>query len=134
VTHEPIQVSVECTGDEDPSVAAAPLNVLIRVGAVSSAQIQQLRRVLSELVATLPRSVVIDLTSVDVTSASAVFAVIVGAARKAKSTGATIRVCCAPANLRRSFAVAGLTEAPAEHGAAYSLVFDTPVEADALAV
>jgi anti-anti-sigma regulatory factor len=134
VVHVPIQVTVDCAGDNDPSVAAAPLDVLVRVGTISSAQLQQLRRVLTELVASSSRSVVVDLADVDDANASNVFAVIVGAARKAKLTGASIRVCCSPANLRRSFAVAGLTEAPAEHTAAYSLVFDTAVDADALAV
>jgi anti-anti-sigma regulatory factor len=133
VTHVPIQVTIDCAGDNDPSVAAAPLDVLVRVGTLSSAQLQQLRRVLNDLVAS-PRAVVIDLSGVDHTNASNVFAVIVGAARKAKSTGTTVSVCCSPANLRRSFAVAGLTEAPAEHSAAYSLVFDTAVDADVVAV
>lgn len=130
----PLQISVECDGVDDPSVVDAPLDVVVRVCTVSSAHIQQLRRVLHELVRTAPRSVLIDLAEVDAANASNVFAVVVGAARQAKTGGAVISVCSPPSSLRRSFAVAGLAEAPSDTASAYSLVFGTATESAALAV
>lgn len=130
----PVQVTVACDGVVDPSVSTAPAHVLVRVGPVTSEQVQQLRRLLHELVTTGPRTIVIDLTDMDVTTGAVVFAVIVGAARKARSTGAVIQVCCPPPSLRRAFGVAGLAEGSAGTTAAYSLVFTAPSAAEALAV
>jgi anti-anti-sigma regulatory factor len=135
VAPDPLQITIACDGVTEPSVMNAPLDVVVRVGTVSSAQIQQLRRVLHELVRATPRCVLIDLSGVDDVNAANVFAVVVGAARKAKAAGAVISVCSPPASLRRSFAVAGLAEAPVEDAAgySYSYVFGTDDDAVVLA-
>jgi anti-anti-sigma factor len=130
----PLQVTLACDGVVDPDVSTAPSHVLVRVGPVTSEQVQQFRRVLHELVSTGLRTVVVDLTDLDEASGAIVFAVVVGAARKARSTGAELLVCCPPPSLRRAFGVAGLTEAPAEHTAEYSLVFAAASDSEAFAV
>jgi anti-anti-sigma regulatory factor len=134
VAHVPLQIVIDCDGVTDPSVIDAPLDVLVRIRSVSPAQVQQLRRVLHDLVRTTSRTVRIDLADVDELMAANVFAVVVGAARKAKTSGATVSVCCPPASLRRAFAVAGLADADPDHTAGHAYVFGTVTDDTAVAV
>ena len=125
MTHGSLHISITCDGVADPPVDSAPLDVVISVGRTTSDQVQQLRRVLHELVATAPRSVIVDMSAADPDNAAIVFAVIVSAHRKAKSAGSTIQIVNPPETIRRSFAVAGLPETTIDNNARYTLVFDT---------
>jgi ABC-type transporter Mla MlaB component len=109
-----VHVVVESRTGEPLSVTSAPQDVTIRLGRIGYAEVNELRRLLRELIRTAPRTVDIDLSGLDRTHKPAVFAVVIGAARDARNHGSTIRVRRPPTDLRRGFALARIAEtAPA---------------------
>ena len=105
-----MQIAVQCHPDADPPLDDAPKDVLVRPGRLGSDDLQQLRRILHTLVTTAPRTVTVDVASVDGDRRANVLGVLVGAAREARVTGSVVRVHQPSAEQRRSFATAGIEE------------------------
>ena len=130
-----MQVVVQCQPREDPDLSNAPGTVSIRPGTLTCDDVSQLRRLLHTLVSTSPRTVIVDLADVDVVRRTNVVAVLVGAAREARTTHSSIRVCNAPNDQRRACFVAGIDEA-SHADAGFEIVVGTieAVDAEPVAV
>jgi hypothetical protein len=126
-----VRITVQCQPDQDPLLDTAPAVVVVRPGLLGTDDLQQLRRVLHALVTTAPRTVTVDLSDLDDGRRSNVVAVLVGAARDARTTGSTITVHKPPIDQRRALFVAGIDAAPMVEEATYEIVVGTlPVPAD----
>ena len=117
-----MRVTVQCEPTEDPVLDNAPADVLVRPCVLGTDDLQQLRRVLHQLVTTTRRSITVDLSQIDELRRANVVAVLVGAAREARSTGTVLRVYAAPADLRRALFVAGLEEVFTLDEAVYEVI------------
>jgi anti-anti-sigma regulatory factor len=119
-----MRVIVQSQPDIDPDLSAAPTHVVVRPGALTCDDVSQLRRVLHDLIGSAPRTVTVDLSDVDVVRRTNVVAVLVGAAREARSAQSTVRVYNPPLDQRRALFVAGIDEC-AHADAAYEVVIGT---------
>jgi anti-anti-sigma regulatory factor len=129
-----VQISVQCIPGQDPLLDSAPASVTVRPGTLSTDDLQQLRRILHMLVTTARRTVIVDLSDVDVVRRNNVVAVLVGAAREARRVGSSIRVHNPPADQRRALFVAGVDEVLPLDEPAYEICLGTTPDTEALAV
>jgi anti-anti-sigma regulatory factor len=128
-----VRITVQCEPDHDPALDTAPSQVVVRPCEFGPDDLQQLRRLLHTLVTTSPREVTVDLADVDALRRTNVIAVLVGAAREARTMSSVIRVLNPPADSRRALFVAGVEET-ASGDAAYEIVVGTPTVREVLAV
>ncbi len=120
-----MRIIVECQQGEDPDLASAPATVVVRPADLCGDDVQQLRRVLHALVTTPGRTVVVDLSDVCALRRTNVIAVLVGAAREARTARSALQVAHAPADGRRALFVAGVEEVAAILEPAYEVVIGT---------
>jgi anti-anti-sigma regulatory factor len=124
-----VRMTVLCESHQDPELSGAPTDVQVRPGTLRTDDLQQLRRVLHALVTTAQRTVTVDLSEVDDVRRNNVVAVLVGAAREARTTGSVLRVYDPPADQRRALFVAGLEEVFTADEPAYEVIVGTPLPA-----
>lgn len=122
-----MRIIVHCQPDEDPPLDAAPPSVLLRVGRLSTNDLQQLRRVLHTLVTTARRTVTVELAEGMADHPANVPAILVGAARTARATGSTIRVHSSSLGQRRLLAAAAIDEVAVVDDAEFTVAVGTPV-------
>ena len=120
-----MRVIVQCQPEIDPDLHGAPTSVLVRARALTCEELSQLRRVLHVLVTTRPRTVTVDLGNVDEERRTNVTAVLIGAAREARTKGSTMRVQSPPAEQRRALFVADIEEVGESDGSDYEVVVGT---------
>jgi hypothetical protein len=113
---------VQCEPTDDPVLDRAPADVLVRPCTLGTDDLQQLRRVLHQLVTTARRNVTVDLYQCDDIRRTNVVAVLVGAAREARLTGSTLRTYGAPDGGRHALFVAGIEEVGTVDEASYEVV------------
>ncbi|MFL6238287.1 MAG: STAS domain-containing protein [Actinomycetes bacterium] len=129
-----MRVVVQCKADEDPDIGNAPAVVVVRPCALEVDDLQQLRRILHALVTSANRTVIVELSDVDVVRRTNVIAILVGAARDARSTGSTLVVHNPPNDGRRALFVAGIDEIAQVEGPTYEIVVGTATDCEPLAV
>jgi len=129
-----VRVLVQCVAAEDPDLERAPADVVVRPYDLEPDDLQQLRRVLRTLVTTAARTVIVDLSDVGELRRTNVVAILVGAAREARTTGSTLHVVNAPADGRHALFVAGIDDVSAVPAPAYEVSVGTAPLPEALAV
>ena len=117
-----MRIVVQCVPSGDPNLDQAPTAVIVRPCELETDDLQQLRRVLHTLVTTRQRHVVVDLSDVCALRRTNVVAVLVGAAREARTTRSTLHVYEPPADGRRALFVAGIEEVMTLPESAYEIV------------
>lgn len=117
-----VRITVQCEPTDDPVLDRAAADVLVRPCTLGTDDLQQLRRVLHQLVTTARRNITVDLCQCDDVRRTNVVAVLVGAAREARTTGSTLRTYGAPAGGRHALFVAGIEEVGSMDEASYEVI------------